>query len=362
MRKMRNRSSIRLVCFLIVFSTNALLSQNRLGFSFLWGEMNPHSSYIQTLRADVRGIQLTADWDREVINDKLFSISSRSSYVPNFGVTTLYLDMGHPQTGNQFAVGATLGGKFTLGKSFHLGWKYAQGFSYLSKKYDSSSFPVNYGIGSHINYFAQLSAYALLDLNDFATLNFGYNISHCSNGNWKKPNVGLNALHYNAGLNYRISDKKRFRTRRKYSAFPWYAGAKIAIRDKSLDYPYKSFVWILDLGYRVQNSAAGYWDYGLDWFYDPNYYWNDQGTLIETRESQIQELGIRAGHVFLWGRLGLRLDAGMYVIQPMHSNKPWFYNAVGWEYRISDRFLLRNRLKAHLNKADYMEWGIQYLW
>ena len=70
---MRNRLSIRFVCYLIVFSTNALLSQNRLGLSFLWGEMNPHSSYIQTLRADVRGIQLTADWDREVINDKLFS-------------------------------------------------------------------------------------------------------------------------------------------------------------------------------------------------------------------------------------------------------------------------------------------------
>ena len=86
------------------------------------------------------------------------------------------------------------------------------------------------------------------------------------------------------------------------------------------------------------------------------------GDLIETRESQIQELGVRAGKVFLWGRLGLRFDAGIYAIQPMHTEKPWFYNAIGWEYRIRDNWLFRNRLKSHLNKADYMEWGIQYLW
>lgn len=348
--------------FTILLFSNAIVAQNRMGFSFLWGEMKPHSSYIEPLRADVRGIQLSADWDKEVISDKLFSVNSKNTYLPNFGATALYLDMGHPQTGNQLALGATVGGKFTFGKSFHLGWKYAQGFSYLSKKYDSSIIPINYGIGSHVNYFAQVSTYALLDLNDFATFNFGYNLNHCSNGNWKKPNVGLNVLNFNAGLNYRISDKKRYRTHRKYSAFPWYAGAKLAIRDKSIEYPHKSFVWILDLGYRIQNSSSGYWDYGLDWFYDPNYYWNDLGDLIETRESQIQELGIRAGRVFLWGRLGLRLDAGIYAIQPMHTEKPWFYNAIGWEYRIRDNWLLRNRLKAHLNKADYMEWGIQYLW
>jgi len=53
---------------------------------------------------------------------------------------------------------------------------------------------------------------------------------------------------------------------------------------------------------------------------------------------------------------------GYYALKPVHSTKPLFYNALGWDYRLTQNWVLRNRLKAHLNKADYMEWGFSYIW
>jgi hypothetical protein len=101
---------------------------------------------------------------------------------------------------------------------------------------------------------------------------------------------------------------------------------------------------------------------GLDGFIDPNYQWNEDGSLTRAGESENYELAVRGGKVFLFGRLGLRLDLGMYIVKPYHSEKPWFYNAFGLDYRLGHHWVARSRLKAHLNKADYMEFGLSYLW
>ena len=85
------------------------------------------------------------------------------------------------------------------------------------------------------------------------------------------------------------------------------------------------------------------------------------GNSTGINESQELELGIKGGHQFVYGRVGLRTDLGIYVLRPILSDKPFFYNAIGIDCRLSQDWVLRSRLKAHLNVADYMEFGLSRL-
>jgi hypothetical protein len=40
--------------------------------------------------------------------------------------------------------------------------------------------------------------------------------------------------------------------------------------------------------------------------------------------------------------------------------KTQFYNCLGFQYHITNRLIFQQRLKAHLNVADYLEWGLLF--
>jgi len=199
------------------------------------------------------------------------------------------------------------------------------------------------------------------------SLNAGLYLTHASNGNWKKPNVGLNAVHYGVGLIYypnEIHNSDRasmYLHKRKFFTSPFSVGLKMAYREHTLEYPVSFSVFIADFQYRIQKKANHIWDIGFDLFSDPNYKFDKYGNSMGIDESQQLELGIKGGHQFVYGRVGLRTDFGIYVLRPVLSDKPFFYNAIGLDYRISQDWVLRSRLKAHLNVADYMEFGISRL-
>lgn len=358
------KASCKLV-FFSLFLGKSLHAQYRVDASLLFGNMEPHSIYTEALRAPVYGVQFDADW--EVPNEPRVPnpLAERKHAMRYFGATVLAMNMGTTVTGTQLGAGVSMGAAQPIGKYFQLGWRVAHGLSYLSRKYDTTVFPINYAIGSNINYLAIITGYARFNVNRFGIL-ASANLTHCSNGNYSKPNVGLNALNLNLGVSYKLykrsNSKQYYEPKSKFFAFPYTAGLKLATRQKSLEYPRRTFVWIADFSYRDQQSKFSYWDVGLDGFYDPNYQWYDDGRLTRAGESENYELGVRGGKVFLYGRLGLRLDLGMYIVKPKHSEKPWFYNAFGLDYRLSHHWIARSRLKAHLNKADYMEFGLSYLW
>lgn len=340
-------------------------AQYRLDASLLFGNMRPHSDYTEALRAPVYGLQLDADW--ELPNELRVPnpLEERRYLTRYLGASFLVMDMGLVETGTQIAAGISLGSGLPLSKNLMLRWRLAHGLSYLSKKYDSTTIPINYAIGSHLNYLAILSCDMRFTANRFGIL-AGINLTHCSNGNYSKPNVGLNAINFNVGITYKpfkTSNRKQYyEAKKQYFAFPFALGLKLATNQRSLEYPRRSYIWIADISYRNQKSKFSYWDVGLDGFVDPNYQWRDDGSLTRAGESENYELAVRGGKVFLFGRLGLRLDLGMYIVKPYHSEKPWFYNAFGLDYRLGHHWMARTRLKAHLNKADYMEFGLCYLW
>jgi hypothetical protein len=350
---------------IFLFWGNFLNGQYRADASLLFGQMKSHSSYTKELEAPVYGFQLDAEW--EVPNEPRFPnpLEERKHALRYLGGTLLVMNMGLATTGYQYAAGVSVGAAQPFGKNFSLGWRVAPGLSYLTQKFDSITNPGNLAIGSHFNYLLLLSAYARLTAGRFGIVT-GVNLTHCSNANYQKPNVGLNALNMNVGVSYRLhalsNPSQYYEAKSKFFAFPISAGLRMASRVKSMAYPRRNYVWIADWSYRNQKSKFSFWDVGLDGFYDPNYQWNDDGTLTYVKESENYELAVRGGKVFLYGRLGLRLDLGMYIVKPHHSEKPWFYNGLGLDYRLGHHWVAKGRIKAHLNKADYMEFGLSYLW
>ena len=353
-----------IICVFITLG-NTLFSQKHIEAYYLFGKMIPHSTYTTPLAAPVWGIQFDADW--ELTRQKRFEshLEGEPKVKSYIGATALMMDMGLSTTGKQYAAGVSMATRFKFNDYLSFRARMAHGLSLLSKKYDSVGIPVNYAIGSNMNYLALLTADMQFRINKLAIV-AGVNFTHASNGNLAKPNVGLNALNAHVGLSYQMhesrSKKNLYVPITGHYAFPLSVGVKMARRQKSLDYQRSSTVWVVDARYRFQKTASSYWDMGIEWFNDPNYHFYDDGTFTQAKRSQTQELGIRAGKVYLMGRLGMRLDLGVYIVKPNHSEKPSFYNAFGLDYRVAQHWMLRSRLKAHLHRADYMEFGIAYLW
>ncbi len=352
--------------FIAFFAIN-LRAQYSIGGKWLVGKLLPHSSYTIPLVTPISGLQVEAEWEIPVERRPIYEKRKKLYTHSYIGASFLAMDMGLKVTGNQYGFGASVGQQRSISESVSVGWKISYGPSYLTQKYDSSTTPINWAIGSHWNYMAILTGETRIKFNEKLGLNLGLNLTHCSNANYKKPNVGLNVLNGSLGLFYipyshRQEGKRYYRVKRKYFAYPYSLGVKLAIREHSLEFKQPTAVWILDFNYRVQKDARGYWDCGIELFSDPNYYWDKWGNLNGIQPKDTREVALKLGKVFLFGRLGMRLDLGYYVLKPVHSVKPIFYNGLGCEYRLTQNWVLRNRIKAHLNRADYMEWGLSYIW
>ncbi len=356
-----------LIYCLFFFDCHILVCQYSFGLNYLGGQLISHTSYTKSIESPVYGCQLESLWKLRQERDDLTSSKNDIFHSPQLGFSVTWMNMGHVSTGFQMASALVLGGVISNKGSLSFNYHFSHGLSFLSQKYDTNQRPINFAIGSHMNYFAQLKSGFEYNLTDNLNVNASLYLTHASNGNWKKPNVGLNALHYGIGVVYfpnEISNKDRnsmYLHKKKFFAHPYLLGIKFGIREHSLEFRETFTTWIFDFQYRIQKNARHIWDIGLDVFSDPNYKFDKFGKSTNSDDFDLIELGVKGGHQFLFGRVSLRTDLGVYILKPIFSEKPYFYNAVGIEYRISQEWLLRSRLKAHLNVADYMEFGVARL-
>lgn len=353
---------------LLIGICNFAYSQYSLSMQYLTGEMLPHSEYTKPLKASVVGVQIDALWKLRLDQNSKISTSSNVAYSPKIGGSVIFLNNGLSVTGYQLGAGVTMGAEISTKHEWLLNWYFTHGLSFVSEKYDTFTKPINFAIGSHINFLAQLKIEAQYNVLPNFSIAIGANLTHVSNANFAKPNVGLNSIHANIGVVYfpnEVYNTERssfYLHKRRYFTSPWAIGMRYAIREHTLEYPTSLSAVVTDIQYRIQKSANHVWDIGLDLFSDDNYKFDKYGNSNDIAYLDQWELGLKFGHQYVFGRVGFRTDLGMYLFRPIISEKPAFYNCIGIDYRISQNWVARTRLKAHLNKADYMEFGLSYLW
>lgn len=355
--------------FIVLFSfiSNIGFSQYSISMQYLNGVMVPHSEYTKPLKASIDGIQIDALWKLRLDQSVKISTNSNLAYCPKIGGSLIFINNGLSVSGYQLGVGVTMGAEISTKKDWLLSWSLTHGLSYVSEKYDTFTKPINFAIGSHINFLAQLKVEAQFNIFPNFSVAIGANLSHVSNANFAKPNVGLNSIHANLGVVYfpnevYNTDRSSFYLHKKrYYTSPLSIGMRYAIKEHTLEYPTSLSAVITEIQYRIQKSANHVWDVGLDLFSDDNYKFDKYGNSNDIAYSDQLELGLKFGHQYVFGRVGLRTDLGLYLLRPIFSDKPAFYNCFGIDYRLNQNWVARTRLKAHLNIADYMEFGLSYL-
>ena len=76
------------------------------------------------------------------------------------------------------------------------------GLAFFNKPYNAQTDTANVYIGSHITAFAHVAVFIQPRLSDHFNLKVGVAVSHCSNGHYQVPNVGLNLMSVFAGVAY----------------------------------------------------------------------------------------------------------------------------------------------------------------
>jgi hypothetical protein len=296
---------------------------------------------------------------------------------------------GYAKGGQVYSALMTWGEHVTISHRLKFRYQWGTGISYHTQYFSKLTNSLNLAISTPVNFAGQLRVSFLYDVSPAITLSLGGNVSHFSNANWQKPNVGYNNFHGNIGVwirnssyrkNHRIGDgsdgnvtvanKDRCYWNTDYNAMlgsQYQLGLRCGRRMESLKRPghYSVAIFEFNRGF-LHLSSMGVskheWRLGLNGFYETGFRYKDtfqggDGKTIAVLPRT--ELGLFARHIFRMGRLDLNLDLGMYMHRPS-PGKTQFYNCLGFQYHITNRVIFQQRLKAHLNVADYLEWGFLF--
>lgn len=235
------------------------------------------------------------------------------------------------------------------------------GVGYVTKKYNNLNNPENVAIGSNI----VVSAYTKLQYLQFLkgtnfSLNSSVSLIHISNAAFKNPNLGLNTITFNLGVNYALENK------------PLPLTEKIEdIKNSSINY---------NLIFRTGFNESKEIDSGLYPFYNVSFYGaktiNNYSTLtagtelfiseflkhyteIENNNNNITRGGIFIGHELTQHKFSFISQLGYYIYYPKEYESR-IYERFGFKYKLGKHLFSEVNLKANLFRAEGLELGIGY--
>lgn len=242
--------------------------------------------------------------------------------------------------------------------------RFGSGIGYFDRPYNLNTNKKNKAIGSNLNGNMQVMYKAYFDLNSKSALVIGAGVTHYSNGNFKRPNLGINMLHLNLGILQKITltdkptqkDLPQLYPKSGFEIMAAYARKQIAVADTRFFNIYSG-----SLIYYFQHTSTRNWRLGTEVFLDRTYPYTlfNEKSLKGLKASQMTEIALKVGHEFVFGRVAIVTDIGAYVYRP-NDYKKAVYFAIGFNYHFNKNFFAQTRLKTHMAVADYFYWGIGY--
>ena len=324
---------------------------------------------------------------------------------PIIGVGAVWLNLGNPQKlGNAFALYPYISFPIIRTDYFKLNLKAGAGVSYLTKDYyntnkDSlgNTLPLltgtNGAIGSPLNVYFSGGGSLEIPVTKGFSLIAEYTWNHMSNGSTVAPNSGLNLLNAFVGLKYFPNYKTTHAPVSRYiEKIPRKFSFEIIASGgyRQLYYKDNKTFPIASLAFGVYHPITNFYRMGLgiDAFYDGAYNGKTQfeRTYITTDELKNKlRAGVSWQHEILLGRLIAGFDFGLYLYDPLKNlspynqaktgklNKPliysynidnedgWLYTRAALKYALNEHYFLSLGLKTHLQKAEFIEWGLGYV-
>lgn len=303
--------------------------------------------------------------------DYLFKPTGSEPWQPAFhcaetGVALFYAGLGNPaELGSETGIYPFI--------NFHLKRTYREGL-YLRTGLGLAYFPVIFNqqtnhkdilIGTHVNTIINLRLTYHYYLSDKLRIETGFGITHCSNGSFKTPNLGVNLVTVNTGFSLCMKDSKVAAPRHikndtvlKRMVQEIYVTGGVSETEPPGGQQYGAFTGTYDM-YHVINSKSKIGG-GVDVFYNSANIQQFAADSIKmnSKLDNIQ-VGLKAGYELTIGHIALPFEVGGYVFTktPGHGYE---YNRIGIRYYTNSHFIINCSLLAHFASADYVEWGIGY--
>jgi hypothetical protein len=284
---------------------------------------------------------------------------------PEPGISICVFDLGSPQyLGNLYSICPYI--DFPINRSLRskICFRAGGGLSYLTKPFDRISNYKNIAIGSHLNGFMNFRFTLKEEISPRLRLDFGLGISHCSNGAFKMPNLGLNMPTLDLGIGYSLfpcPSYRRFDTLPACDKKPFLAvslaGALSQINPPG-GHDFGAIV-ISAAVYRRWNHK-NMWNAGLEIFYNEANYREIVRTDANVKRSRYIQPAAKMGYSLCIGRLSMPLDLGFYFYDKVNGEAFPMYEKVGLRYQISKNMLIGTSLKTYFARAEFFEWGITY--
>lgn len=283
---------------------------------------------------------------------------------PEIGLGLYHTNLGNDDVlGNATAVYPYINFHLKEGVRWDFDLQIGMGIAYTDKPFHKTSNYTNIAIGSNFNAFFKFMGTANYALAPKWRINSGIGFCHISNGAIKLPNKGLNMLTGNVGIQYYWNGKKPRKHYYKIEkqkldnefSIVWSHGAK---QVSEID-EHKYYSTSLSCNYGIGINAKQRIGFGVDFFYDKSAnrgHWDfDPQTGFKDRFSQ----AIILTHDLVIQRFSIIANIGVYTLYETSPEHP-IYSRLGLRYQITKNIVSNISLKAHLGKADFIEWGIGY--
>ena len=280
---------------------------------------------------------------------------------PNIGFTLFNASVGNKEVLGNFS-GSYGFIEFPIIKSkrFQFFTKLGSGLAYTSKVYDPVLNPKNGVISAHVNALVCFGIKNKFTINKNQQLILGLDLTHCSNGAFKVPNIGINMPFLSLGYSYKFkSSDYNPKEENKLIFNKFFYGVTSILSSKEI-FPTgqgSSMIYGLSLfARRFVKPKAGI-EFSMDII-------SKQSILkykpeIQKTQSDLIQLGIFSGYLLPLDRFHLIIGMGMNVFDKFQPES-FLYHKIGMRYYFYNGIHLNAVLRSNWAKADFAEWGIGY--
>jgi len=286
---------------------------------------------------------------------------------PDIGISFNYIDFANPkQLGRCFALSPFV--EIPLNKKVRAArpvLRICWGFSYLTKKFDINTNPKDIPIGSHLNTFVQWKLLWHLNLNEKIRLEPGLSFAHASNGRSQVPNLGLNVVSLNLGMNIKF-DKHPVNSTLTDSASVWPSRHEVLVwyaagfNEHEPPGGPKYFTNTLGLNYYYNVRNTHKWGAGIDLCYDDQnkYHLMTSGNPANSW-TDVAQLGVKVCYAYNIGRVSFPIEMGYYAISKPKEDGPIFHR-IGIRHYCKNGLMFNFTMKSHWVVAAHFDYGIGY--
>lgn len=392
---MKNR--IVLLIFVLIYALTSAQTQTNYSIkgTYIHGNILKHTTHLNNLVKDpVQGGEIAIEW--QTMGEKPWY---QYFNFPTTGVGLVALDLGNPEMlGQLLAIYPYLNFKIINSQYFKLSVKGGAGMSFLNKRFNNTATNLNdlrtgnAAIGSILNVYFAGGGNIEIPIASGLSVMAGYNWNHASNGSFYQPNSGINMLNASVGLSY-FPNHRNYKTpeRKNIESMPQKftveliasGGARELYYKDDKMFPTGSLVLAVyrQLGNNLRLGV------GVDGFYDGVYNGDTQfqRTFLTTNKLKNKiRMGVSLQPELVFGKLTAGMHVGLYIYNPLRNLEPyadaqngplnksliykydiekedgWLYTRASVKYAFTNHFFASLGLKTHLQKAEFIEWGLGY--